>query len=391
MTTITQVISEIGTAADPLTQLPPVFSTNAAANVAAIKVAIPQMNTFAGQVNTVAGEVSADAAAAAQSVIDAADEVALAAAQVALATASAGESATAKTVALAAANFVGSWSALTGAKTVPLSVERNGRLYYLLNSIANVTASEPGVTGDWASFGNTTLSTRTGNTIIQVLDHSKVIEYTSGTFSQTFDTAANLGNGFSLSLQNSGTGTVTLDPAGAELINGAATLVLPPGTIALVTCNGTALTAKLFALAAGDSHVTVTTGNGHGSTNTMTRRFTTTLASAGTDVTYADSATLGATFTVNQTALYEIHYKDRGVGVYFGVSVNSTQLTTAINSITAANRIMAAHTPGGGGFTAGITRIVRLNVGDVVRAHTAGTVDGTAAVDTMFSIRKIGF
>lgn len=49
----------------------------------------------------------------------------------------------------AAANFVGSWSALSGALAVPASVVHSGKVWMLLSSLADVTLSEPGVAADW--------------------------------------------------------------------------------------------------------------------------------------------------------------------------------------------------------------------------------------------------
>lgn len=71
MTAITQVIDDIGTAPDPVTQTPTAFSLTAAAMVVKQKAMVPQMNTWAGQANTVAGEVNT-ALSAAQAAQDAA-------------------------------------------------------------------------------------------------------------------------------------------------------------------------------------------------------------------------------------------------------------------------------------------------------------------------------
>jgi len=50
-----------------------------------------------------------------------------------------------------AANFKGQWSTLTGALNVPASVFHNDQYWQLLNDLADVTLSEPGVSADWAS------------------------------------------------------------------------------------------------------------------------------------------------------------------------------------------------------------------------------------------------
>ena len=143
----------------------------------------------------------------------------------------------------------------------------------------------------------------------------------------------------------------------------------------------------------GDHEVFVTTGNGHGSTNTKIRRFTTTQLSVGTAITYADSASLGATFTINETAIYSIEYLDNHNSIRYwrGISKNSTQLTTDVAYISAAtflagaqNSTDSAHTP--------ISCITKLTINDVIRAHTDGTLNNAsfASYGSYFRIRKIG-
>lgn len=143
----------------------------------------------------------------------------------------------------------------------------------------------------------------------------------------------------------------------------------------------------------GDHEVTVYAGNGHGSTNTKIRRFTSTLRSVGTAVTYADSATLGASFTINESGLYEIYYQDEFLSASqfsYGATVNSAELTTNILSTAIANRLLCGvNTLGGTAVPVPFTRTVRLTAGDVVRAHTNGSPNGTGN-NVQFSIRKVG-
>ena len=75
-----------------------------------------------------------------------ANESALAAQQSAL------DATNAAAPALAAANFKGLWGDLTGALSKPACVKYEGRFWMLLNNLADVTASEPGVTVDWTSL-----------------------------------------------------------------------------------------------------------------------------------------------------------------------------------------------------------------------------------------------
>lgn len=50
------------------------------------------------------------------------------------------------------ANLVGAWSDLTGALSKPAAVSHSGGYWVLLNDLADVTASEPGVSADWALY-----------------------------------------------------------------------------------------------------------------------------------------------------------------------------------------------------------------------------------------------
>ena len=81
-------------------------------------------------------------------------------------------------------------------------------------------------------------STRTSNTILAGSDIGKLIDITSGTFTQTFTAAATLGPNWFCYLRNSGSGDITLDPNASELIDGLTSYIMYPGETRLVTCDG---------------------------------------------------------------------------------------------------------------------------------------------------------
>jgi hypothetical protein len=119
-------------------------------------------------------------------------------------------------------------------------------------------------------------------------------------------------------------------------------------------------------------------GNGHGSTNNKIRRFSSIVFNVGTDITYADSATLGASFTINTTGVYTIDYSDFSTfsAFYTGISKNSTQLTTSILTITASTKTAAAYRgTAAEGLYISTTNI--FTAGDVIRPHTDGQPNGT--------------
>jgi hypothetical protein len=138
------------------------------------------------------------------------------------------------------------------------------------------------------------------------------------------------------------------------------------------------------------SVVRVNTANGYGSTNTFIRRFTTIVTNQGSDITYADSATLGATFTINTNGVYAISFSDQFNGSDFmGISLNSTQLTTSIASITASTRLAVTTTATNANYPGSCGVTLYLNVGDVVRAHTDADPSGTIPALTTFTISRV--
>lgn len=73
-----------------------------------------------------------------------------------------------------------------------------------------------------------------------VSDFMQVFNCTSS-FTIAFSAVATLGDGWGCQIRNNGTGYITLDPNGAETIDGATTILLGPGCAITVACNGSAL------------------------------------------------------------------------------------------------------------------------------------------------------
>jgi len=98
-----------------------------------------------------------------------------------------------------------------------------------------------GTNASWATPTSTleTIS-RTSNTIISSTNISKLIDITSGTFSQTIDTAANLGSSFYCYIRNSGTGDITFTPTSGT-IDGLASYKIYPNEVRLVISDGSTI------------------------------------------------------------------------------------------------------------------------------------------------------
>lgn len=199
------------------------------------------------------------------------------------------------------------------------------------------------------------------------------------------------------------TGAVTLpvtvnptDAARKDYVDGVAFAgVLPAqsGNAGMfVTTDGT--TASWGDASAGTHLVAVHTGNGRGSSNTAIPRFTTTLTSVGTAISYADSATLGASFVINENGIYEIHFRGirsgMGADYAFGISKNSALLSTSIVSISASEALAIGIDiyTNATAYHSSLTRVVKLSAGDVIRPHTELT-DPSTTGSCFFSISKV--
>lgn len=145
-----------------------------------------------------------------------------------------------------------------------------------------------------------------------------------------------------------------------------------------------------------DSMVRLHTGNGEGTTNTKIRRFASVVDNLGSAITYTDSATDGASFTILEDGYYSISYTDTdsstGGQSGIGISLNSSELTTSISSITSADRLafvgLMRTTAGAENGTVSWSGM--LSEGDVIRPHFDANIMETAAPLAQFTIAKVG-
>ena len=121
----------------PLPTAPAVTDTTSEFNTKAFNW-VAALDTFTTETNAIAEQVSDDAAAAATAQ-------------------------DAKDAAVAAANFKGAWSSLSGALNIPASVSHNGAVWMLLYNLANVASVEPGSAVSPQAWLNLSLPDQTGN------------------------------------------------------------------------------------------------------------------------------------------------------------------------------------------------------------------------------------
>ena len=171
---------------------------------------VPEIISFSGQVNSLASEISSNAQLAASST-----------------------------------NFLGNWSAQTsGPATIPTQVYHSEKYWNLLNDIADISSSEPGVSSDWieaivsvTASQNIGYVSRTSAYTTVTSDNAKIISC-SGTFTLSLGAAEDLGAGWYCFVKNTGTGTITIDPDGSETINGESTYEMTGEHFLCVVCDG---------------------------------------------------------------------------------------------------------------------------------------------------------
>ena len=122
---------------------------------------------------------------------------------------------------------------LTGTLTAGGGVGTNGQVLQ-----STVTGVQWATVSGGAS-ATITISDKTAAYTVIAGDLGTVINCTSGTFTVSLDAAATLGSGFSVTIWNTGTGIITLDPNASESIDGLATRVLYKGEGAQLVCTGT--------------------------------------------------------------------------------------------------------------------------------------------------------
>lgn len=107
---------------------------------------------------------------------------------------------------------------------------------YIASLLGNGGAQGEALTALGAPF-NSTLP-KTGAYTVVAADRGKVISCTN-TFTLALSAASTLGDGFSVTVVNAGTGTITVDPNLSELIDGQTTKTIGAGNSTVIICDGT--------------------------------------------------------------------------------------------------------------------------------------------------------
>ena len=133
------------------------------------------------------------------------------------------------------------------------------------------------------------------------------------------------------------------------------------------------------------------TYTGYGSTNTRIPYFTTVVENVDTGAafTVSNSAANGLSITINTPGKYSVSFGANFTGAStMGLSLNSSQLTTNVGSITAADRLGMTDTAGAG-FASSLSVTKYFAANDVIRPHTNG-VAASIAGSWDFIIERVG-
>lgn len=187
---------------------------------------------------------------------------------------------------------------------------------------------------------------------------------------------------------------LTVDGEGAETIEGCTTIELPK-QYNFIELIGTSSTWLILDESI-SCQLRLNTYAGYGSTDNKIMRFTNSVENYGNcfsenHSTGYNSNADGLEITINKAGKYAMSFSTTAIAaggsVSFGFSLNSTQLTTDILSITAANRLtVAVTTPSA---LQSIATSKYFSIGDVIRPHTDGGAAATTAL-VHFTIAYLG-
>ncbi len=152
--------------------------------------------------------------------------------------------------------------------------------------------------------------------------------------------------------------------------------------------------SQVAGMRSGNSQFFANTHAGYGGTDTKIPYFTNTSTyDPESHFTIVNNSTNGLRITINTAGLYSITASLGGAdggSCYAGITLNDTELTTDVSSITVGNILAFGNIGAVGGYQAvpQLSTTVWLNAGDIVRPHTNGTTPYPTRAN-LFNITKI--
>lgn len=182
-------------------------------------------------------------------------------------------------------------------------------------------------------------------------------------------------------LRSNNDGTLTL----ARGVNGALGSVLTVDASGNVTLPAN-VTAARFAQTGTVSMIRLNGPNGFGSTSTGCRRFSTVVVSQGSDITYADSATDGATFTINTAGVYAMSYTDAfSAAADMAITLNPTLPLLASGLPGTMSQILFETTATAAAIRNSVSGTVFLAAGSIIKT----TCTGAGTSRAFFTITRV--
>ena len=227
---------------------------------------------------------------------------------------------------------------------------------------------------------NQTVSTKTASYTLVAADKGTRIAMNSASATTITVNTSLFAAGDTLEIVNISSGVCTLT-AGSATVSTSGSLALAAnagGTLYFTSAGVSVFLASSAATAAPTSRVWVHTANGYGSTGTAIPKWTTTQESVGSDITFANSASAGSSFTINTAGSYSMSFSftsPLGANQTIGISLNQATLTQNANAIAATERLAYQKIRGDTGdtMTASVSVTKYLAVNDVIRPVGSGT------------------
>ena len=204
------------------------------------------------------------------------------------------------------------------------------------------------------------VATKNANYTLGLNDRAQMIVSTGGAITFSFDSAATLGNNWFFMVRNDGSGSLTLDPAGSELIDGATTITLNQTESCMVVCDGTQFRSI---------------GRGRSVTNTVTALNITAGGAAGTQ-TLTSSEVAAQIQQFNGTLTGNRNYEYGTAAGYWFVNNNLT-----LGGYTATWRVNGADAGVTSANIASGSRAILVSNGTnmfIAMSTTSGTVTSVA-------------